>query len=179
MSYWFSRVDESGLSADASEAHERCWRCGYKHRLERCHIIPHSLGGRDEPANLVLLCKRCHAEGPNVADPEIMWDWIKASGTQLYDTFWNIEGMREYELIYGKSAESELQDLGIYGDQGLLSREELNILSEKYARPLMEKISTHYGQPYLNRATVAGICRMVIKEIAREHGKSFPDTNRE
>lgn len=78
VDYWFSRIDESDFSVDAAEAHERCWRCGCKHNLERCHIVPDSLGGRDEPANLVLLCARCHAENPNVTDPEIMWDWLKA-----------------------------------------------------------------------------------------------------
>ncbi len=30
VDYWFSIVDECGLSVDASEAHERCWRCGCK-----------------------------------------------------------------------------------------------------------------------------------------------------
>ena len=56
--------------------------------LQRCHIIPNSLGGKDEASNLVLLCKRCHADGPNVEDPEIMWDWIRAYGVPFYDTFW-------------------------------------------------------------------------------------------
>lgn len=75
VDYWFSIIDECGLSVDASEAHERCWRCGYKQPLERCHIIPDSLDGQDKPNNLVLLCKRCHLENPNIADKEIMWDW--------------------------------------------------------------------------------------------------------
>src|SRR5699024_4292664 len=102
VDYWFSRVDECELSVDAAEAHERCWRCGYKRGLERCHIVPSSLGGSDEPSNLVLLCKRCHLENPNVSDPEIMWDWIRAYGTSLYGTFWTIQGMKEYEFIYKK-----------------------------------------------------------------------------
>ena len=40
--------------------------------------MPDALGGPDAPENIVLLCKRCHAEWPNVKDPEIMWDWLKA-----------------------------------------------------------------------------------------------------
>ncbi len=83
VDYWFSKVDESGLSVDAAEAHERCWRCGCERSLERCHIIPASLGGEDKPSNLVLLCRRCHLENPNVLDPEIMWDWLRAYGTAL------------------------------------------------------------------------------------------------
>ena len=40
VDYWFSRVYEGDLSVDASEGHERCWRCGYQTKLECCHIIP-------------------------------------------------------------------------------------------------------------------------------------------
>lgn len=87
VDYWASKQEEVGLSVDWSEAHERCWRCGYKKPLERCHIIPDSLGGKDEPENLVLLCKRCHIEAPNVEDKNFMWDWIRAYGTPFYDTF--------------------------------------------------------------------------------------------
>lgn len=49
VNYWFSRIDESDFSVDASEAHERCWRCGCKRNLERCHIVPDSLEARMSP----------------------------------------------------------------------------------------------------------------------------------
>ena len=88
--YWARHTDESGLSVDFAEAHERCWRCGCRRRLERCHIVPDSLGGEDIPSNFVILCKRCHLDNPNVADPEIMWDWLRAYSVPLYDTFWDI-----------------------------------------------------------------------------------------
>ena len=78
VDYWSKRIDECGLSVDWSEAHTHCWRCGCEKNLERCHIIPDSFGGEDAPHNIVLLCKRCHVDGPNVTDPEIMWDWIRA-----------------------------------------------------------------------------------------------------
>lgn len=100
--YWYSRINESDYSVDASDAHTRCWRCGYKTKLERCHIIPRSLGGEDIPSNLVLLCSRCHIENPNIADPEIMWDWLRAYKTTFYDVFWIIQAYKEYEKIYGK-----------------------------------------------------------------------------
>jgi hypothetical protein len=154
VDYWFSRVDECGLSVDASEAHERCWRCGCKGPLERCHIIPNSLGGNSEPSNLVLLCHRCHLENPNVTDPEIMWDWIRAYGTPLYDTFWIIQGMKEYKIIYGKSFEEELDEREIADMtrfKGLVQEE-------------FKKTAFHYGHPYLNSATVAGVIRIALKK---------------
>ncbi|MBX3253499.1 MAG: HNH endonuclease [Chitinophagaceae bacterium] len=76
VTYWATKVDKSTLSIDFSEAHERCWHCGYKTKLERCHIVPHSLGRQDAPENLVLLCRLCHAEGPNISDPDFFWDWL-------------------------------------------------------------------------------------------------------
>ena len=46
IDYWAAHQDECGLGVDSAEAHERCWRCAYKSRsrIDRCHIIPHSLG---------------------------------------------------------------------------------------------------------------------------------------
>jgi hypothetical protein len=55
VQYWEVNTSECGLGVDFAEAHERCWRCGYKLPLERCHIIPASLGGEDTPSNYVLL----------------------------------------------------------------------------------------------------------------------------
>lgn len=153
VDYWFSIVDECGLSVDAAEAHERCWRCGCKKSLERCHIIPGSLGGEDKPSNLVLLCKRCHLENPNISDPEIMWDWLRAYGTSFYDTFWVIQGMKEYEIIYHKSLEEEFI-VGKIDDFNKFNK----IVQEQ-----MKKTTFHYGHPYLNKATMAGVFRMALK----------------
>mgnify|MGYP000929354858 CR=1 FL=1 len=154
IDYCFSRVDECSLSVDAAEAHERCWRCGCVAQLERCHIIPDSLGGEDAPSNLVLLCHRCHIENPNVTDPEIMWDWIRAYSTPLYDTFWLLQGLKEYETIYGRSFEEELKKRKIEDE------ERFKILFQEE----MKKTTYHYGHPYLNSATIAGIIRIALKK---------------
>ena len=109
VNYWVQHVDESDLSVDFSEAEERCWRCGCKRNLERCHIVPDSLGGEDMPSNFVLLCKRCHMDNPNVADPEIMWDWLRAYKVPFYDTFWVVQGAKEYEKLYQTTWKEELK----------------------------------------------------------------------
>ena len=167
VEYWFSRVDESELSVDAAEAHERCWRCGCKKALERCHIVPDSLEGRSKPENLVLLCKRCHADGPNVSDPEIMWDWIKP----FYDMFWKIIGAREYEFIYHKTLAQEIWDMELFSPD---REEELEAAMREVVREVAEMTSYHFGQPYMNTATVAGNYRMALKRLAKRYGKSFP-----
>lgn len=142
VNYWVQHVDESNLSVDFSEAEERCWRCGCKRNLERCHIVPVSLGGEDMPSNFVLLCKRCHMDNPNVADPEIMWDWLRAYKVPFYDTFWVVQGAKEYEKLYQTTWEEELKKRKI--NAGNL--EELRaIIKEQFS-----KSSYHFGDPHLN-----------------------------
>jgi hypothetical protein len=63
------------------------WRVWNRAQLQRCHLIPHALGGDDSPPNLVLLCSRCHSEAPDVGNPEYMLRWIGAHeswGTHLH-----------------------------------------------------------------------------------------------
>ena len=159
--YWFSRVDESNLSVDASEALERCWRCGSKRSLERCHIIPRSLGGKDIPSNYVLLCKRCHLENPNVYDPEIMWDWLRAYKECYYDTFWINRGLEEYERIYKSKFKD---DIAIF-NQYLTEKKVKEILVDD-----IDGYATHhFGQAYLNSATIAGLMRISIKKLRAKY----------
>ena len=87
IDYWIQYIDECGMNFDWAEADTICWRCGCERKLQRCHIIPDSLGGKDEPSNFVLLCAECHQEAPNVEDKQFMWDWIKS----FYSPFYNIK----------------------------------------------------------------------------------------
>ena len=172
VDYWAKRIDECGLSVDWSEAHTHCWRCGCEKHLERCHIIPDSLGGEDAPHNIVLLCKRCHMEGPNVTDPQIMWDWIRAYGVPFYETFWSIVGMKEYQFIYKKGFMQELSD--IISSANLIMNDEVQKKVNEIICEVIEGAGVHFGQPYFNAATIAGIYRMALKRIAEEYGVGFP-----
>lgn len=163
IDYWSVRVDECSLSIDWAEADSRCWRCGCEKNLERCHIVPHSLGGTDGPDNFVLLCKRCHPESPNVTDKEIMWDWMKAYKISYYDAFWIARGMMEYEFIYKKSITQELLDLG-------LSTEKFGEIQKSIFKNLQNKATIHFGQPYFNMATIAGVLRMMVKQLINNIG---------
>jgi len=58
---------------------DRCWITQAIHDdIQRCHIVPDSLGGSAHPSNLVLLSPRMHDRGPNTDDPKIFTDWMKA-----------------------------------------------------------------------------------------------------
>ncbi len=173
IDYWKKHVDECGLSVDWAEADSHCWRCGCEKDLERCHIVPDSLGGKDEPANLVLLCKRCHAEGPNVTDPEIMWDWIKAYAVPSYETFWSVRGMKEYQFVYHKTISQELTDILACAGVASDSKETMEMV-EECTHEMCRQASFHFAQPYFNTATVAGIFRMLLKALAKKYGVPFP-----
>ena len=166
VEYWSNLIDECDLSVDWAEADTHCWRCGCEKNLQRCHIIPHALGGADSPENIVLLCGRCHAEGPNVRDTSIMWDWIKAYKVPFYETFWIIQGQREYEFIYKKSVLQEIKDISAKANI-----EDKNVIIDKFKSlydGAMKNASIHYGQPYFNTATIAGIYRMIFKQLCKE-----------
>lgn len=167
IDYWVKYQDESGLSVDWAEAEERCWRCGCERNLQRCYIVPHALGGKDEPSNIVLLCERCHADGPNVVDPEIMWDWIRSYGVPFYDTFWSIKGMREYRHIYGNRFMDDFQKI-VAASSKQYSESQLETMLRERLDQLKGDVSIHFGQPYLNDATMAGLYRMLLKKMAEE-----------
>jgi hypothetical protein len=88
-----------------------CWNCGDdksrkrdankpnpKARLERCHIIPHALGGKDEPSNYVLLCAECHIAAPDHTNPKYMWEWILSNKMEL--GFYNMYKFNKAEKLF-------------------------------------------------------------------------------
>lgn len=101
--YWreLSPYNELDLNFDWSDCHFVCWNCGedksrkgvnskdIQPKLDRCHIIPNALGGKDEPSNYVLLCNGCHQESPDHINPKYMWEWILSNKNKitLYDSY--------------------------------------------------------------------------------------------
>lgn len=152
--YWSRNQDECGLSVDWAEAEELCWRCAHRRKLQRCHVVPRSLGGSEQASNLVLLCGQCHAEAPNVADPEFMWIWLRAHAVDCYGTYWQIRGWREYEFIYGKKP-----------FEGVKDHEALILRAYACLEQRIKQVSTHWGQGKLNPATIAWLLRQVEHEV--------------
>ena len=170
VDYWIEHLSDHMIGVEWEDAMEYCWRCACKRRLQRCHIIPDSLGGKDEPSNMVLLCEECHSEGPNVDDPEVMWDWISAYRVPFYDTFWLVQGMKEYEYIYGTPMEKDVCNILASVAVDELSKD----IIRKYLERAMSHSSIHFGQSYPNAATMAGTLRIMVKTIAKDYGVQFP-----
>jgi len=160
--YWSKKIDECEIGVDWSEAHERCWRCGYKAKLQKCHIVPHALGGKNSIDNLVLLCHQCHREAPNIVDPAYMWAWIKSTSTSFYDTYWVMRGLQEFEKIFKRSAFEGL-------DCANITQEKVLSLLKKE----MGKTIVHFGEGRLNPSTIAAILRGIEKALTKRGDSSL------
>ena len=85
----------------------RCWCCGHEGRLQRCHVVPKSLGGDDSAANVVPLCAQCHDEAPDVIDPSEMFRWIAERQNPVSGL-----GLGRYWHLYDASANFARQVVG-------------------------------------------------------------------
>ncbi|ECY6091243.1 HNH endonuclease, partial [Salmonella enterica subsp. enterica serovar Enteritidis] len=52
-------------------------------KLERAHIIPHSLGGSNDVSNYILLCNKCHRESPDIANESALIEWMNGQPTEM------------------------------------------------------------------------------------------------
>jgi len=152
--YWAARGSECGLAVDWAEAKERCWRCGYKSRLQKCHIVPKSLGGKNDPSNLVLLCGRCHREAPNIADSRFMWIWMRSTCVPFYDLYWTTRGVQEFEQMFGRKPFTSI---------------EFDLVSEENALELLReeirKATIHFGEGGMNPSTIASILALIEERV--------------
>jgi hypothetical protein len=93
--------------------YSRCWCCGHTGKLQKCHIIPKSLGGDDIASNFVPLCSQCHDEAPDVMDKVEMFRWIKDQQNPLcglgLGRYWHVKDILLNKLgHYSKEFNPEL-----------------------------------------------------------------------
>jgi hypothetical protein len=90
--YWWPYLVAIGKFESEEEVKEDnyCFACGWKHPLERAHIIPRTNGGSDEPDNIHLLCHYCHKCAENIAAD---WQTSEEVKTAYFDWLekWNYE----------------------------------------------------------------------------------------
>ena len=73
--WWEPKYDIKDPNASWDEIYN-CWN--KVRQLQRCHIIPESLGGSNEdPSNLFLMCKQCHDLAPDTTSKEMFFTWIE------------------------------------------------------------------------------------------------------
>lgn len=91
--YWSKKDDLSGVPWILDHGEKECFMCGFladeikegeklkdfwnkPSKLEKAHIIPHSLGGVEEPFNMIFLCGQCHQEAPDTIDYDSNLKWV-------------------------------------------------------------------------------------------------------
>jgi hypothetical protein len=93
---WMDRLFPGVLRLIAGSAFlaSHCWLTYRKTtKLQRCHIIPHALGGSNHPSNFVLLSGTVHARCPNTTDRRIFIRWLLAERRQSvrqFDEAWEV-----------------------------------------------------------------------------------------
>jgi len=153
VEYWSQHEDECGLAVNWSDAHGRC---GYHRHLQKCHIIPHALGGPNAPHNLVLLCLQCHREAPNSANPDYMWQWLRSNYAQCYDTYWHIRGLEEFERMFDRKP--------FEGITEYISEDNLKTA----VGDEMQRAVIHGGEAGLNPATIACVVAELEKSLRKQ-----------
>lgn len=157
--YWAGRIDDIFLNVMWEDAHERCWRCGEKRKLEKCHIVPESLCGLNDPSNVILLCTQCHRDAPNIDDPRFMWIWLQSEPRSGH-LFWTMRGLEEFERMFGRRFLSSVS---------ISSKEECDSLLESAKQLLAEmykKVIVHYGEGRLNPATTACVLAQIEEQVS-------------
>lgn len=162
--HWRGSAWFQALNIADEQAARCCWRCGSRQDIQRCHIVPDALGGSSEESNLVLLCARCHAEGPNLQDARIMLDWIRSYRNRYEKDFWLDAAMDEYERIYDRRIRDEVENI--------LSKEQIRMGLDKAMCELKLlvneasiKATFHFGQTWLNNASMAGCFRLALESL--------------
>lgn len=68
----------TGVQVDDVDADlKKLWdNATVKRQLQRAHIVPDALGGKDTPTNLFCLCKRCHRDSPDTIYANEFFRWV-------------------------------------------------------------------------------------------------------
>lgn len=167
IEYWSNIIDEQDIGVDWSDANDRCWRCARKRKtLERCHIIPEFLGGKVEVENLILLCKDCHKESPDVTNKQVIWDWIKRTKADYYDLWDMQKGLEVYQEVYGESFEKTMRNaIPEYVKKNEAFHDIIVSLWKEALIPAFNISSTHFGVGY-SSGTRAFIFREAADSIS-------------
>lgn len=146
--YWIDNGIQRGLDDtryDNACDFNVCVCCGRESsKLERAHIIPHSLGGSNDVSNYILLCNKCHRESPDIANESALIEWMNEQPTE-------IESM--LRLIQ--------QEMDKYNKETQMAVNE--ILIKEIFSELFKKAGAHGGR--ISDATKVYIVREALKKI--------------
>lgn len=83
------------------------------HFLNKAHIVPHALGGGENPENMFLLCEECHEDSPDTKYKDQFFKWVYKRNRQPKGKMYLIEAAKRLEehdlplLVTGEEWNSE------------------------------------------------------------------------
>jgi hypothetical protein len=177
LDYWYTkeRLHEAKYFIDLGEP--TCWACGQgwngrydvvgatfaqcvkaweRAPLQRCHIVPRTLGGATEPSNFVLMCLECHDRAPNTTSREVFFAWFKKQ------SWIKRESARLSEA---------LEDAGFdFKNEAEMKRITETLYSAEFREWSKARSSLHWGQSerqgaVLTHSTVVGLLREYLENV--------------
>ena len=162
-----------------------CWACGKrvetKSDLQRCHIVPKSLGGREEASNYFLLCSDCHDEAPDTTNREAFLRWVYKK-KRNYDY-----GYRNLFKILDDINE-ELRERGesrtieeMFFDLTILQQQYVNKCygdKERVKKYSLENLGIHFSEtkgPKAKEKSVTIVAVDMFMKFAKEAKELYPD----
>ena len=117
-------------------------------KLNRCHIVPASLGGEDAPENLFLMCSSCHYISPDTKNRDAFFRWVYKQREAMFNGGPNIETTL-------KDVDEELSLRGLPGHLDMIKQCD-NMKLAGLGEFFKDDISTH-GTSMAYSSSVVGI----------------------
>ena len=139
LSSWFNRSDAEELLgidcfdniAECTNGHWNCWACGIPRKeksLEKCHIVPYSLDGSNDPLNYFLMCSDCHNNSPDTRHIKIFISWVSKKISyqdelinQIYEVLGSYPVTEEDAPHLSEVFWKEMQGVGLHGGRVIRS----------------------------------------------------------
>ena len=130
---------------------KKLWNDKYvRSKLNRCHIVPGSLNGKDEPENLFLLCSECHLLSPDTSNARSFFRWVYSQRKKM------IMGDLNIEYLFSKVTD-ELNQRGL-PDTWTMVMEIANRGGDFSGHTLKEQLSKHVGLHATHLVESSRIC---------------------
>lgn len=175
--YWKDRLRDIGVFIDWGEP--SCWACGFHYGtkydikrsnadwdeiflgwdrmpLQRCHIVPRSLGGTDDPSNLFLMCRECHDLAPNTAIADIFFQWVRSQSFYKRDSAKIEEAFRSFGV--GQADKEKLLQI----------LESAKFKAWCAGKSGLHRPQSNYG-PSISRLTPATMIGLAAHYLSQEH----------
>lgn len=99
--------------------------------LNRCHIIPESLGGNADLSNVFLMCPKCHEASPDTRNKGTFFRWVYRKRKR------SCGGMPNADVIFN-AVDEELKGRGLPGFRGILEEIEASGACHEFENAINE-----------------------------------------